>query len=456
MTGKGYRTTPEETERMPRGIPYIIGNEVAERFSYYGMRAILVVFMTEYLMSADGDLAVMDEETAKGWYHLFGAAVYMLPILGAILSDALLGKFRTIILLSLVYCGGHLALALDETRVGLTVGLALIAVGSGGIKPCVSANVGDQFGHKNRHLVSVVFSWFYFSVNFGSFFSTLMTPYMLRNYGPSVAFGIPGALMLLATWIFWLGRERYVHIPAYGMDYIREVFGKEGLRSIGRLAVLILFLAPYYALFEQSGSAWILQAKHMDLHFLGMELLPSQTHAFNPILVMILAPAFAYGLYPLASRFVKVTPLRKIGVGLALVGASFLVSAWIEVMIGAGGRPSIWYQFFAYVVLTSGEVMVGITALEFFYTQAPLKMKSTVMSVKMFAATVGNVLAAAVNFFIRRDDGSSILEGAAYYLFFVGLMAVTVVFFVVVASRFKERTYLQGGDAPPEDAPAAP
>ena len=453
MAKAGYRTVPERTTGMPKGIPFIIGNEAAERFSYYGMRAILVVFMTEYLLGSDGQLAVMDEQTAKGWYHLFGAAVYLLPIGGAILSDALFGKFRTIVGLSLVYCLGHLALALDETRMGLTVGLSLIAIGSGGIKPCVSANVGDQFGSENRHLVSVVFSWFYFSVNFGSFFSTLMTPYMLRNYGPSVAFGLPGALMLLATWIFWLGRERYVHIPAHGMAYVKEIFGKEGLQSIGRLAILILFLAPYYALFEQSGSAWILQAKQMDLHFLGMTLLPSQTHAMNPILVMILAPLFAYVLYPAVEKVVRVTPLRKIGVGLALVGASFLVSAWIEVLIAAGGRPTIWWQFLAYVILTSGEVLVGITALEFFYTQAPLKMKSTVMSVKMFAATVGNVLAAAVNFFIRRDDGSSVLEGAAYYLFFVALMAVTVVVFIFVASRFKERTYLQGDGAPPEETP---
>lgn len=446
MANSGYRTTPLETEQMPPGIPFIVGNEAAERFSYYGMRAILVVFMTEHLADAQGWSATMDKETAKGWFHLFGAAVYLLPILGAIISDAFWGKYRTIILLSLVYCLGHLALALDETRLGLALGLGLIAIGSGGIKPCVAANVGDQFGKLNRHKISKVFSWFYFSINFGSFFSTLLTPYTLREFGPQVAFGIPGALMLVATWVFWLGRERYVHIPAHGLAYVKEVFSAEGLRSIGRLAVLILFLAPYYCLFEQSGSAWILQAKQMDLQFLGMTLLPSQTHAANPILVMILAPLFAYGLYPFAERFIKVTPLRKIGTGIALVGMAFVISAWIETMISAGGRPSIWYQFFAYVVLTSGEVLVGITALEFFYSQAPLKMKSTVMSVKMFSVTVGNLLAAGVNFAIRKSDGTSHLEGASYYLFFIGLIAVALVFYVIVASRFKEREYYQGGD----------
>ena len=122
---------------MPGGIPYIIGNEAAERFSFYGMRAILVVFMTQYLVDSSGALDVMSEAEAKGWYHLFVSAVYLTPLLGALLSDGLLGKYRTIILLSLLYCAGHAALALDDTRWGLVAGLAMIALGAGGIKPCV-------------------------------------------------------------------------------------------------------------------------------------------------------------------------------------------------------------------------------------------------------------------------------------------------------------------------------
>ena len=133
------------TTKHPQGLPYIIGNEAAERFSYYGMKAILVVFMTTYLMDRSGGLRVMTEGEATFWYHIFGMANYVVPIVGAIIADAVWGKYKTIIALSLVYCLGHLALALDDTRLGLGVGLALIAVGSGGIKPCVSAHLGDQY-----------------------------------------------------------------------------------------------------------------------------------------------------------------------------------------------------------------------------------------------------------------------------------------------------------------------
>lgn len=164
-----YKTRPAPSNTLPTGIPYIVGNEAAERLSYYGMRAILVIFMTQYLMNSSGQPDVMSENEAQGYFHLFVSTVYFMPLLGALLADGLLGKYRTIIFLSLIYCLGHFALALDDTRMGLLIGQGLIAMGAGGIKPCVSAHIGDQFGIANRHLMTKVFSWFYFSINFGAF-----------------------------------------------------------------------------------------------------------------------------------------------------------------------------------------------------------------------------------------------------------------------------------------------
>src|SRR5207248_4173113 len=101
-------------------------------------------------------------------------------------ADAFFGKYRIILSLSIVYCFGHLALAVDHTRLGLAIGLGLIALGAGGIKPCVSANVGDQFGASNQHLLPRVFSWFYFSINFGSAFSTILIPELLEPFQASI------------------------------------------------------------------------------------------------------------------------------------------------------------------------------------------------------------------------------------------------------------------------------
>jgi POT family proton-dependent oligopeptide transporter len=236
-----YRTAPVPSTEIPAGIPFIIANELAERFSYYGMRAILVVFMTQYLMDASGKPAPITSSEAKAYFHLFVSITYFTPLLGALLADGLLGKYRTIILLSIVYCLGHFCLALDDTRMGLLVGQALIALGAGGIKPCVSAHVGDQFGASNQHWLGKVFSWFYLTINLGAFVAMLLVPWLLKTYGASVAFLVPGVLMLLATVIFWSGRYRFVHIPAAGMGFVREALSGEGLRCLGRLSGIYLF-----------------------------------------------------------------------------------------------------------------------------------------------------------------------------------------------------------------------
>ena len=406
MADAPYLTAPVKSKGMPKGIPYIIGNEAAERYSFYGMKAILVIFMTKYLMDNNGEVAPMSEGDAKVWYHLFNSAVYFTPLLGAIIADAFFGKYKTIIGLSLVYCAGHLALALDETRLGLTVGLTLIAIGAGGIKPCVSAHVGDQFGKTNGHLLSKIFAWFYFSINFGAFLSQIMTPVLLDRYGPHVAFGVPGGLMLLATIVFWMGREKFVHIPAGGMGFLKETFSKTGLKIIGRLCVIYIFVAMFWALFDQSSSAWVLQADKMDRNLLGLEWLPSQIGAINPVMIMTFIPIFTWLIYPALNRVFPLTPLRKIAIGFFVAVPSFLIPAWIETQIAGGELPNIIWQIAAYVLLTAAEVFISITALEFSYTQAPKKMKSLILGFFLMSVSIGNLFTAGVNHFIQNDPPS--------------------------------------------------
>ena len=437
-----YRTAPVAQPGMPGGIPYIIGNEAAERFSYYGMRAILVVFMTQYLVNPGGLPDVMGEEEAKGWFHLFVSAVYVTPLLGALISDGLLGKYRTIILLSLFYCAGHFALALDDTRYGLALGLGLIALGAGGIKPCVSAHVGDQFGQTNQHLLSRAFSWFYFAINLGAFVSSLATPWLLDRYGSSVAFVVPGILMLAATLTFWAGRNRFVHIPPGGVHFVREAFGRIGRGALGRLCLVYVFIAVFWALFDQTASAWVLQAQHMDRRLFGTEVLPAQIQAANPLLVMLLIPLFSYVVYPAIGRVFALTPLRRIALGLFVTVLAFAIPTVIQWRIDQGGMPHIGWQLLAYVVLTSAEVMVSITCLEFSYTQAPKTMKSFIMAFFMLSISLGNLFTSAVNFLIQNPDGSSKLAGADYYWFFTLLMLGTALLFTLVVRYYRGATYI--------------
>lgn len=397
-----YRTTAVETDRMPPGIPYIVGNEAAERFSFYGMKSILVVFMASYLHWMDGKGGkVISKTEAVEYYHQFSSWVYFTPLLGALLADIFIGKYRTILILSVVYCLGHAALACmgsyGHSGWWMFSGLLLICLGAGGIKPCVSAHVGDQFGKGNHHLLTKIYNWFYFSINFGSFFSTLLTPWLLEWYGPHWAFGVPGVLMAIATLMFWLGRNKFVHIPPAGKAFFSEVFSREGLIALCKLIPLFAFIAVFWSLYDQTGSTWVLQAEQMNLHFMGMHFLASQVQGVNPILVLLYIPLFTFVIYPALNRVFPLTPLRKIGFGMILMTASFTLIMMIQGWIDAGQRPSVGWQILAYVVITASEILVAIVGLEFAYTQAPKTMKSLVMSLFWLSVWGGNQFTAQVN-----------------------------------------------------------
>jgi len=165
-------------------------------------------------------------------------------------------------------------------------------------------------------------------------------------------------------------------------------------------------VAMFWALFDQSSSAWVLQADRMDRNLLGLEWLPSQIGAINPVMIMTFIPIFTWLIYPALNRVFPLTPLRKISIGLFVAVPSFLIPAWIETQIAGGELPNISWQIAAYVLLTAAEVFISITALEFSYTQAPKKMKSLILGFFLMSVSIGNLFTAGVNHFIQNDPPS--------------------------------------------------
>jgi len=449
--------------KFPGQIKFIVGNEACERYSYYGMKSILTIFMIQVLLFQEAD--------ATFTYHIFSSLCYFFPLMGAYLSDRIWGKYKTILYLSLVYCLGHAVLAIWENKFGLYMGLGLIALGSGGIKPCVSAHVGDQFKANQQHLLKKVYELFYFMINFGSFFSTIITPWTLKHYGPSVAFGIPGVLMFIATFVFWMGRHDYVHVPPSKSDghgffaVVFSAFNNQKSRKAGQsfldaalvdhqqehidatksvldIAKLFAAISVFWALFDQHGSSWVIQAMNMDLNFMGMQFEASQIAAWNPIMVMGLIPLFSMGVYPLLDKMgLKTTPIRRITWGMFVAAASFVIVALIQMSMDANGpenKVNVMWQFFPYLVITMAEVMVSITGLEFAYTQAPRSMKSSVMSIWLLTVFFGNLITAYVskiNFFPTASTG--------YFFFFAILMAIFAVIFWYMGSKYKVKNYME-------------
>jgi proton-dependent oligopeptide transporter, POT family len=529
--------------RLPRQIAYIIGNEGCERFSFYGMRNILTQFLvSSTLLFAATDLISKTERegAAKEVFHTFVLGVYFFPLLGGWLSDRFLGKYRTILYLSLVYCVGQACLAMFvDHKAGFYLGLFLIALGSGGIKPCVSAFVGDQFDQSNKSLAKVVFDAFYWIINFGSFFASLLMPLFLRHFGPSVAFGIPGVLMFVSTVILWLGRRLYVNVPpappnpdsfvriarsslmssgptrssrpglllagfggvvalacvvlgfadlvrmllldaapllgvaqwwclalviaiGFGgvgmwlqLDRARALHSAEAVDGAGnvlRILVLFALVTPFWSLFDQKASTWVLQANGMTK---PSWFEPSQMQALNPLLVMLLIPFNNLVLYPALRRIgVEPTALRRMTAGIAFSGLSWVAAGAFQVMLDAREPLSIVCQVLPYALLTFGEVLVSATGLEFAYSQAPGPMKGAIMAFWSLSVTVGNLWVLLVNSAVRNDSVTKTIEQTGVgvmtfqMFFFAGFAFLAALAFGVYASRYKPADHYRkaGGD----------
>ncbi|XP_051937619.1 solute carrier family 15 member 1 [Hippocampus zosterae] len=370
----------------PLSIFFIVVNEFCERFSYYGMRAVLVLYFKYFLR--------WDDDMSTSIYHTFVALCYLTPILGAIVADSWLGKFKTIIYLSIVYTLGQVAMAVsaihditdtdkDGTPDDMTfhvvmsmVGLFLIALGTGGIKPCVAAFGGDQFSDNQEKQRRTFFSVFYLCINGGSLLSTIITPILraqecgihTKQSCYPLAFGVPAALMVVALVVFIAGsgmyykaepqgnimmdvcrcigfaiKNRYRHRSGrypkrqHWMDWAEEKYDKLLIAQIKMvLKVLFLYipLPMFWTLFDQKGSRWTLQATTMDGNFGALVIQPDQMQTVNPILILTLVPIMDSVIYPLIKKCgLNFTPLKRMTVGMFLAALAFVCAALVQVEI---------------------------------------------------------------------------------------------------------------------------
>lgn len=436
---------PETAQRdkLPRGVPFIIGNEAAERFSYYGMMSILTIYLSRELK--------MGDVHGKEVVHLFATAVYFLPLFGAWLADRWLGRYWTILTISMFYCAGHGALALFEGNLnGVYLGLILIAIGAGGIKPCVSAFVGDQFPPGNEKGLTRVYGWFYWSINFGATFGFALIPMLRDEKGYSWAFGVPGIAMAVATFIFWLGRKKYVRQPPQRESKQAGIFSivfnpqtdedRRSARAVGRIFMVFLTVPVFFALYNQVNSTWVLQGEKMTpFHVLGFKVDGERMQAVGSILVMIWVPILTYLVYPLCERMgLRPTALRRMGFGMVLAGVTYVISGWMQARIDGGETLSLAWQLVPYIVLVAGEVLVSATGLEFAFEEAPKTMRSMMMSLWLLTIAGGHFLIALFTNLNARFVKAS---GAKELYFYAGLMFVVSLVFMAIATWVGKRKH---------------
>ena len=535
---------------FPPQTRYIIGNEACERFSFYGMNSILTLYMTNVLLMSEG--------AAVSAVHLFKALIYVLPLLGAWVADRFVGRYRTILYVSLFYCLGHGVLACSDlvgsiearTQI-LFVGLFIIALGAGGIKPCVSAFVGDQVegGHHPKEMMTRVYAAFYWSINLGSFGSFLIIPFIRQTWGYSWAFAVPGIFMGIATLFFWCGRRSYLHkqpsfpeflptlltrvfrgrsaaVARYGARSVDKaentalavaafvvlaplvvllgmqsmqgaehlatlvgagdgaaalwgglalvlyllallfaglkvasVFGVNNFfgitgsmlfvprttlearysperlrenRNLLRVLVVFLMIIPFWSLFDQTMTSWVLQGKMMRPVVFSCFGVPfsfgaEEMQSFNPLLIMIFVPLVTLLVYPHIGRWSR--PLKRMGVGIVLAGISYGVVALLQQRLDAGASLSILWQCIPYFLLTVSEILVSTTGLEYAYTAAGKNLKSTVAGFWFLTSTLGNFLVIFLTHLVGDPTSPST------FLMYAFLCAAVGAVFIFVTSR---------------------
>lgn len=452
--------------KVPSQTRFIIGNEACERFSFYGMRSILAGYMTSYLL--------IGADMATSLIHLFVAVNYLLPLVGGWLSDKYWGRYKTIFWISLFYCVGHGILATSDLTTSIEIkkwilisGMAVIAMGSGGIKPCVSAFMGDQFAPDQAHLLKKAYAAFYWAINFGSFFAFLIIPWAKDTHGWSWAFAIPGIFMALATFIFWCGRNRYINIPPSATQHHTGIFTiwkhcwtrhqkgkdfwdsaqgtytKEDIdcaRSVIRILKIFALIPVFWALFEQTASSWVLQGEQMvpvvlNIGFITWTIQAAQFQAANPIFVMILIPFITMVIYPRCAWLNS--PLRRISVGLFVATLSYGCVAFLQSQVEGTAPISLAWQLTPYLILTTAEILISTTGLEFAFTQAPPRMKSAITSFWNLTIFLGNLLISLITWVLSVEGENNAISTSRFLLYGVLMLVVAILFTWVGKHEFK-------------------
>lgn len=421
------RSEPVERTSLadhPIGFWFFFWGEFAERCSYYGMRAILLLYMIDRLGFSEG--------RASEVMSYFIAACYLLPLVGGYLADNYFGKYRTIVGFSIPYILGHVILG-GESVPFLVIALALLAMGTGVIKPNISTLMGltyDQQRPGQTRLRSDAFAIFYGAINIGAAISSFAMPWIRTSYGYQIAFLFPAALMAVAFIIFASGK------PFYAKETIRRASlspedRQERLVVLGRIMGLFLVVTFFWSIFDQSASTWTLFARdYLDLQVFGWTLPPDAIQGLNPILILLLLPPITLFWHFLARLGLPLKATDKMLIGFVLTGATMAIMSAAGYRAETLGRVSVFWEVVPYIMITAAEICISVVGLELAFTAAPHSMKSFVTGCWFLTVFVGNMLNSQITPYYDR------LSPGVYFGLFALLMIPVTLAFILIARRF--------------------
>jgi len=414
--------------RQPRGIYLLFGVEMWERFSFYGMKAFLVLFAADATRGGLG----WSEASASRLMGTYGFMAYALPVLGGYLADRVMGTHRALVLGALIISAGHFMLAIPAVPT-FFVGLALVAIGTGLFKTNASTMVGQLYeqGDKRR---DAGFTIFYMGVNVGAFFGQIVCGYFAMNkrWGWHWGFGAAGVGMLFGLATYLLLRRKYLagigdvpnRVSAAKETPVNAPLTREERDRLIVLLVVFAFTILFWMGFEQTASSMNFFAdRRTDRVVAGFEVPAPWFQSVNPAVLVLAAPLFAALWTALARRGREPSTPTKMAIALVLVSVGFVFMV-LAARRGAGGAlVSPWWLVVAYAFHTFGELCLSPIGLSFVTKLAPAKMVALLMGLWFFATAIAEFLAgqlAALTDKIARGEIFHLLGGQAdFYLVLV-------------------------------------
>jgi len=424
----------------PKGLYILFFTEMWERFSYYGMRAILTLYMITSVTNDNSGLG-WDDAFALSIYGWYTMAVYVMSIPGGIIADRWLGQKKTVLLGGILLVFGHSVLAIDAIW-AFAAGLTLIVLGVGGLKPNISTMVGGLY-RKGDPRRDHGFTIFYIGINVGAFLASLVVGGVGEIYGWHYGFGLAGVGMLLGVSVFLYGHKYLKDVgnpPKLRSEVSTQI--KKPLTKIEKDRMVVLFLSfiiiiVFWGAFEQAGGLMnIYTNSKVDRMLFGWQIPTSWFQSLNPFFIMIFGTLVATFWLKRQRSNKEASTLFKMAVGTMIMGTGFLMMSGASLQSSSDGQAGMYWLIVAYLLHTIGELCASPTALSFITKLAPVKYGSFMMGSYFAATGIGNKIAGLL--------GESASEAGELQIF-TGIFIFTTVFGIILLVFLKKLKALTHG-----------
>ena len=414
-----------EIRNHPKGLLTLFLTELWERFSYYGMRAILVLYLVSEHNSSNPGLGWSNSEAIKlyGWYT---ALVYLACIPGGIIGDKYLNNRDAVSIGGAFLCIGHLTLAIQNPSC-FFMGLILIITGVGLLKPNISTLVGQLY-KENDGRRDQGFTIFYIGINIGAFFSSLIVGYIGEVYGWHYGFSLAGFGMLIGQYFFLKGKKNFSEIKSTEKNLsFNSSFTPIEKDRIKLILIASLILIIFWASFEQAGglmNIYAFEKTDRNLDFINFEVPASWFQSINPLMIILLGfHVSAFWIFLKKKKIIS-SSLFKISVGIIIMGLGFVFMYFASLESSVYGKSTMYWLVLAYLFHTIGELCASPIILSYITKLSPKKLVASIMGIYFATIGLGNKLAGTIGESSGNLGETKIFLGITILCLVVGLITI--------------------------------